>query len=289
MGVPFEELAGSPQIRVGTEGLTAVRMFRVAWDHWQSFLQELVGHYRLVGGQWTFVDPQPFPGMPNLVVQRVEIEPFEPALPDQQILNDPARGLNTYSQSGAKVTAWYENLVEQDPDALGRLPKVPKGTFLTYESRSSLEYVLTSARIWRWDMPDPQPLTSDNAPGVLTPHTLIKLTWHRVPYPPWNAIRALRGHVNATPFLGAPAETVLFTGARIKRQFHFYQRGGFWKVEYYFQETARFLSDGTPVGWNHYFKDTPALGEHWIRIVDDLGRPPYPVADFSNLFVFGYP
>ncbi len=286
----IEELAGSPRLTVTQEGTTAVRFFRVSWDRWPSFVRELVGEYQLVGDQWVFREPQPFPGMPNLVVERVEIKPFEPALPDLQSFFQSDRDLNRYDQSGAHVTVWYGNPFEKDVKISTKLPKIPKGTYLTYESTFSLEYVATAARIWRWDLPGQEtPLLADNAPGLVVPNTLIKLTWHRVAYPPWDAIRHLRGHVNASVFMNNPPETVLFVGAKIKREFHFFQLGGFWKVEYHFLQTARFLKDGTPAGWNHCFKDDPVQGEYWIRVVDTQGNPPYPLGDFSQLFSFGVP
>jgi hypothetical protein len=50
------------------------------------------------------------------------------------------------------------------------------------------------------------------------PLTIMTLTFHKLPYMPMTAVRALRGKVNDATFLGAPAGTVLFKGAKINRE-----------------------------------------------------------------------
>ena len=287
MAVAFEELEGSPRLEIGEEGILARRWFRVSWQDWPQLARQLLGFYRVVGGQWVFEPPEPFPGFPNLLVERLVVEPFEPAVPDQQTLSSPRQGTNRYSQSGARVTAEYRTQFDADNRPRNKLPKVPEGTYLTYEIDHGLEALVTPARLWHWDDPPQNPkLAPDEVPAVFIPHTVVKLRWHRVASPPWEAIRALRGCVNAAEFLGSPPESLMFLGAKVKRQFHFFQTGGFWNVEYRFRETARSLSDGTPVGWNHLFKEEPVGGEHWVRVLDSQSRPPYKPADFSALFHF---
>ncbi len=290
MSVPFEELEGSPQLEITQQGIVARRRFRVAWDQWPSFARQLVGYYRVVGGRWVFEPPEPFPGFPNLLVQHLRVEPFEPAVPDKQNLLRPRSGINRYGQAGALVEAEYRTLYDADNQPRSKLPKVPDGTYLTVEIDHALETLVTPSRLWHWDDP-PQnpPLSPDTPVGMLIPQTVLKLRWYRVAMPPWNAIRDLRGCVNATEFLDSPPETLLFLGAEVKRQFHFFQEGGFWCVEYRFQETSRFLSDGTLVGWNHLFKEQPVGGEHWVRVLDSQSRPMHRPVDFSPLFQFQSP
>jgi hypothetical protein len=48
----------------------------------------------------------------------------------------------------------------------------------------------------------------------------MTLTFLKVPYMPMTAVRATRGRVNNATFLGSPAETVLFKGAKTSREFN---------------------------------------------------------------------
>jgi hypothetical protein len=52
------------------------------------------------------------------------------------------------------------------------------------------------------------------------PITILTLTFVKLPYLPMAAVRACRGRVNNATFLGSPAETVLFKGAKTHREFN---------------------------------------------------------------------
>lgn len=288
MAVSFEELAGSPTIRVDEDGTQAVRRFRVAWSDWLPFARELVGEYRVTGGAFAFIPPKAFPGFANMLVQELEIEPFEPGGPDGAAVGTLTSGVNQYPSGGALVTATYGAMFDADSDARPDLPDPPDGTYLSYKADLGSQTMATPGRTWRWsDSPDFPALPPDIQPNVHVAEGSFELTWHRVALPPWNVIRASRGKVNAAPFVGSPAGTVLFVGAKITREFHIFQLGGFWKVRYSFLESTRALSTGNLVGWNYFYKETPVGGEHWVAIADEDGNPPYAAADFSTLFTFG--
>ena len=82
MSVAFEELEDSPRIHIREQGTLATRVFRVAWDDWRQFVEALLGSYQIVGCSYVFVPPLEFPGLPNLVVSDVRIEPFADHLRD---------------------------------------------------------------------------------------------------------------------------------------------------------------------------------------------------------------
>lgn len=288
MPTNFEELEGSPRFEIHDGETMAVRTFRVAWNDWPAFARELVGRYDVRGGQYYFVPPLGLPGFAHLLVSDVEVEPFEPSCPDGSAVRSLYSGANSYPAAGAKVTATYRTRFDEDNAPRAKLPKVPRGTFLTYETELAAEYLATPARTWRWDAaPDFLPLAPDLHPGVLLPQALFRITWHRVALPPWDLIRLLRGRVNESEFLGAPPGTVLFLGARAKREFTFQAGAGFWRVEYAFQENVKVLSTGGQVGWNHLYREMPIDGEHWNAIADADGNPPYADGNFANLFTFG--
>jgi hypothetical protein len=285
--IAFEELEGSPTIRISQQGAAAVREFRCAWDDWPALVRLLVGHFDLVGASPTFSAPLEFPGVPNLVVSEIAVEPFDGGAPDGSEVSNLTSGTNRYLLAGARVTATYRTLFDAAGAARGDLPSVPEGTFLTYEAELGTEVQSLPGRTWHWvDSPDNPPLLADQGPALLVPSGTFHLTWQRVPLPPWGAIRELRGTVNDAAFVGSPAGTVLFLGATVERQFPFSPSGGFWEISYTFAERTIALDGGGTVGWNYQYKETPVSGEHWVAIADDSDNPPYRAGDFSALFAF---
>ncbi len=288
MAVSFEELAGSPTIRVNEDGTRAVRRFRIAWSDWLSFARELVGEYQVTGGSFVFIPPKSFPGFSNMLVQELDVEPFEPSGPDGADVGTLTSGVNQYPTGGALVTATYAAMFDTDNDSRPDLPELPEGTYLSYKADLGSQCQATPGRTWRWqDPPDYPSLPPDIQPDVQIAEGSFELTWHRVPLPPWDVIRALRGKVNSSTFVGSPPGTVLFVGAKITREFHIFQTGGFWRVRYSFLESTRELSTGSLVGWNHFYKETPVSGEHWVAIADEDDNPPYASADLTQLFSLG--
>ena len=193
-------------------------------------------------------------------------------------------GTNRYPDAGAKVTARYRTLFDSDNRPRADLPGVPDGTYLTFSADMGTDGISTPGRIWKWDNVGEKQLAPDRNPKILVPTTTYRLTWHRVAMPAWSAISALRGHVNQSAFLGSTAETVMFSGARIAREFQFIEDGGFWKVEYIFIERTVPLGGGGVGGWNHRYNE--ADGD-WVKIKDGNSNPPHRLADFSTLFQFG--
>ncbi len=288
MAVAFEELEGSPRFEIRDDETLAVRTFRVSWNDWPQFAQQLVGRYEVRGGQYYFVPPLRLPGFAHLLVSELEVEPFEPSCPDGAAVRTLVSGMNRYPGGGAKVTAIYRTRFDEDNAGRSKMPKVPLGTYLTFRADLAAEYLSTPGRTWRWNAPPDFPAVApDVQPGRLLPQSLFHLTWHRVALPPWDAMRGLRGTVNDAEFLGSPPGTVLFLGAKVRRVFQFLAAGGFWRVEYTFQENVKELSDGSKVGWNHFYRETAVNGEHWVGIADEDGNPPYPSASFAPLFTFG--
>lgn len=287
MSISFEELEGSPTINITQQGTTALRLFRVAWDDWPAMVRELIGHYELVGSQARFSAPLEFPGVGNLVVAEISVEPFDPGNPEGSELASLSAGANRYPAAGARIAATYRTLFDSTLAARSDLPAVPAGTYLTYDGQLSAEFQAVAGRTWHWTAAGNPPLAPDQNPALLVPSGSFHLSWLRVALPPWQKIRELRGRVNNATFVGAPAGTVMFLGATVDRQFPFSPSGGFWSVTYSFAEKAIALSGGGTAGWNHQYKETPVSGQHWIAIADDSGNAPYPQADFSQLFQFG--
>jgi hypothetical protein len=287
MTVAFEELEGSPLVRIAEQGTAAERLFRTAWDDWPALASELIGSYATVGREFVFSPPIEFPGMPNLVAAEIAIEPLDGGRPEGDEASTLTSGTNKYPHAGALVRAVYRTAFDADNMPRRDMPAVPEGTYLTFASGVSTRFHTIRGRVWHWvDPPTNAKLTTDVNPGVLIATGETRLAWRRVPLPPWDAIRRLRGTVNDSPFLGSPEQSVLFLGAKATRHFQFASSGGFWTVEYEFRERTLPGYDGAIVGWNREYRETPLDGEHWIAIADDSGNPPYRLGDFSELFQF---
>lgn len=278
MSVSFEELEGSPSVVMSSSGTEAKRSFRVAWDGWQEFAEQLAGGWRRVGGQFELIEPLPFPGLSAVIVDRIEVVPMDPHNPRGDDILTLQVGTNSYPAAGARITVTYRSLGNEDTANSGedKVDIIP-GTILTYHSDLGAEYMTTPGRAWYWEGTG-EKLPGDVNPGVLMPTGSYTLKWDRVANPPWAAIRSLRGKVNNQAFYNAAAGTVLFLGARASRKFEFMRNASLWKIEYAFAERAQ--------PWNKFFK----AGDGWTAIKDDPGgggNPPYDSGDFNGLFLFG--
>ncbi len=286
MAIVFEELDQSPQIRFRDGRFLATRRFKIDWADRFAFLLELYGGYRVVGGTFVFTPPATFPGVPQALVTQVEIEPFPPDRPDGSGVVSLGSATNAYD--AALVTAIYEIPFDLGNDARPDLPEVPNGTYLTYRADLGAEMTTTPGRTWRWNIGGLPALEGDRFPGRIVPTEDFTLTWYRVPRPPWSAMSDLRGKVNDATFVSHAPGTVLFMGARTRRDFQVLD-SGLWRLEYQFKvrEVKSTANAQTLYGWNRFYREQADGGEHWLEIVDESGNLPYPSGDLNQLFQFG--
>lgn len=116
------------------------------------------------------------------------------------------------------------------------------------------------------------------------PITLLTLTFHRLSYLPATAIRSLRGHVNRSTFLGAPAGTVLFRGGKTARD---------WNTDGTTTQRVSLLFAERPIDWNKFLRpdalpydaDGTLNETAWDFVVDSLGNLRYPEGDLSDLVI----
>lgn len=269
MTVAFAELEDSPRIRVRSGEFEGVRRFLIDWQDWPLFLAELLGGVSVSEGDLVVGTPAIFPGAAAAVVEDVDVRP----LPDEAPLaTDP---LTLSSQTAvyqkAEVTVVYRMLDGNAGGSRGDLPSVVAGTHLTYESRLAAEQVPVAARSWKWQGSSVS-VPEDLCPRLLVAAEDIVLNWQRVPRPPWDAMRDLRGRINDATFLNYPAGQVLFVGARSRSELRF-GSDPLWRVEYRFQARSE--------AWNKQYRDAPA---GWQGIEDGDGNPLYETGDFSQLF-----
>jgi hypothetical protein len=108
------------------------------------------------------------------------------------------------------------------------------------------------------------------------PITIMTLTFSKVPYMPMTSVRNCRGCVNNATFLGAPAECVLFKGAKTGREFNtdgtVVQRVTLTFEERNFDQKWTWLPSGDDVTFR--------------AVADKNGAKMYKSADLSQLLNF---
>lgn len=285
MAIPFEELAGSPTAHFHDGSFTAKRRLLVAWDQSISFLVELYGGWRLIGNELSYDPPSNFPGVPAALVTDVTIEPFPADNPQASPGMTLQSSTNSYDRALLNVT--YGINFDLDNRSRSDLPAVPAGTYLNYRSDVGLESVVTPGRNWKW-VADSAALGDDVRPTIVTPTENFTLTWYRVPQPPWNAIRNLRGRVNDAEFLNFAAGTVLFLGGETRRDYQVLDTG-MWRLAYHFKvrTVASTATAGVQRGWNHLYRRNASASEHWLEIADQDNNRPYASGSFDELFQIG--
>jgi hypothetical protein len=284
MTVVFKELAGSPVESYDAHGMKAQRRLLCAYEDRYAVLATLVG-----GGELGNPAPAGYPDQPGVLAASVRIEPFEKKPDDQGTFDDVTSDLNSYSGQFVEVVVDYALV----GGSYAGLPEAEDGTLLTYHMNFGGEYVALPGHQLVWQSDGTLPVTPDAVPTLRVPIVEHCVTWHRVANPPWSAIRACVGAVNAAAFLGAAAETVLLDGAKAARQFtgldSLSQPQFGWRITYVFREkTLKILDDQQDqliYGWNHSYRAEANNQSHWDRLVDDLGNSLYRAVDFSPLFV----
>ena len=232
MAILFEELAGSPTVRFQDGSFAATHRMLVAWNQAIEFLVELYGGWRYVGGtELSITPPSHFPGVPQAFVTEVMIEPFPADNPHANPTITLESPTNAYDK-GISARFLRNHIRPRQPLASrfagGSQRHVPHlsgriGTRIAFHARPELEVGHRLGLV-----------RDDVRPTIVTPAEEFTLTWYRVPRPPWDAIRDLRGKVNSATFLNFAAGTVLFLGAETKRDFQVLDPG-MWRLAYRFK------------------------------------------------------
>jgi hypothetical protein len=287
MPVSFQELVGSPRVRILESGkVVAEREFKVAWSDWVAFVNELRGLYFSAATKGAvLVAPAYFPDNPALRVVSIAVAPFDDQSPDgDAAIVDLSAGLNSYA-GGARVRVEY-GVIDTGGDR--RKPPHPPETFLRWERDVGVDVLSIPARYWKWSG-GPNTILEDDLPiGVRVPVATHTLVWSNVARPPYDTIRDARGTVNADAILGAEPGCLLFVGAKIAE---IYQLDGTlrYTLQYMFAEKTVPLvaNPDTVVGHNFFYYGPGSGGENWFEVVSvGGGHAVYPSTQFAPLFQY---
>lgn len=269
MAVEYEELEGSPKLKITKEGQSAQRVLRVAWDDIDDFVSETFGIIYGAGETTVRQPPVPFPGKPWLFPESIDIEPMDGENPR----GTGPDGSCSYPHAGARVTVGYKTLDFEDDDE----------PYLSIRTSVGAEFLTLPKAGLKWDVTvDGLTSVSDEvAAGLLVPTIEHQLTLHRVAVVPWDSIRAAIGRVNSSVYSGVPAECLLFCGCELSREVGL-EGAKHWQIDYRFSERVVIDTNGDIAGWNHFYREAGA-SSGFYRLETAAGDPIYRLASFAGL------
>lgn len=240
------------------------------FDNWadsDNVMYSLLGKTTYIAGSVVKGGPHQHPLNPNLYCRAAEVvEGY-----GQPILN--TNGLPNYT-GGFKVRATYRMGTldgqinpSDDPNNFNQIDPTTPLLWCTQEIDHETEVITVPNHSYKWSTG----LIANIPIKVEIGLTIMKLTFHQLPYMPMGVARNLRGRINSKTFLGASKGTVRFRGATTIRDFS---------------------SDGTVVqkvamtfverdyDWNYYLRPDSFT---WDTINDGAGNHPFMYADLTPL------
>lgn len=258
---------------------SAKRVVRVdSWTDVDTAVLELAGTAYTAAGNLVVVNPAQYPGKSQLWLSRITVK----AMGDTDCIGSlDANGAPT-CPNGGMLTLDYKtpNFSEQE------IQNPPTGTILTINRSMSLEIVAEENSGLYWGTSPVGLVESDVKITSSIAIGDIRITWHRVTNPPWDAIYAAQGLVNDDTFVGLDAEQVMFVGVQDQRQ---YQTDGtsMWSLTYQFSVRIPKFNNGSGTtvegGWNHYPRSKEsrgASGAHFQKVYRSS-----TIADANLLFL----
>ena len=262
--VDYEEVDGSPVEALADRGFEATRTLECAFADRLTLAQELRGGLRLVGEEWVYTPPQPYPHYPAARAQDVRIEPFGATVAG----GDPHA--IAYSLARLSVVYRVPDHGETGPEALASESLEPVVEFLT----------MPHEKLY-WDAGGSQMLCESEAPGrLLRMVDWVYIRYKLITIPPGTL--ELVGKVNNVELVSTtlglvfPPQTLLYNPPQLEREV---TTDGVktWKVTY--RLTYR------PETWNKF----PRGGSEVMQTIykaDGGGFSPfqpYEPADFSPI------
>ncbi len=297
-GISYEEIK-PPQYKFSRDGISATRTLKIAWDDIERFASEAFPPGVVTSGGNIVPATQVFPGKSYLILNNLDVTPFDEEYPDTNDFNGVAT-----CPSGAIATLSYETQTFKEGEPLGDGENEDGLAIFSHALQIGGEYLQLPASSLRWSKkaadPDDEELNQfeDLQAGKLIPLIEHVVTLYRVPELPLETIISKIGRINIQydELFQAPAETLLFLGCNASRKVTT-DGAEAWELEYRFSQRVMWqyytdldgndLGDPLAVGWNHFMD--PKLG-FWRKLYIKNGDTIYATTDnFMALFYPGIP
>jgi hypothetical protein len=241
------------------------------FDNWadsDNVLISLLGATTYVNGNLVRIPPHQHPLAPYCFCQQASVvEGYGGPL-----LN--AAGYPQY-QGGFKVKASYRPFtligeIDYSQDMQNQIDPTTPVLWCTQELDFDTDVFSLPNHKFKWVTDN----TAANVPfRVEVGVTVMKLTFHRVPYMPVGIIRQLRGRLNSVKFLGAAAGTVRFRGGTTTREF---------STDGSVNQKVSLVFAERDVPWDQFFRPDKMA---WDTMQDAAGNTGYYRADLSPLIL----
>lgn len=299
------------------QGATAMRVLRIAGKDIEQFLQELFGATFIASMGFQMTKRAAHPHHAWLLAHGVRFEPFPPEDQPHAAFavseDDPVDGDTqvsiyadvdyAYEYVRAIVTYRGQHITGTWPE--GKDPNQATKTYLTYQQQCTSEVMTLPKSGFLWET-GRTALPPDVRAGIIIPTKTHTYDWHMVSDPPWSFIWWVNGKVNDSEVWGWPAETLLFDGCTVQREFDSEGVNVYWQLTYTILEKymVEVLDPDDPehvinVGWNHVYRTMPAGQQNtwdtWDKPIragtgtdaDNPAKYMYETADFAELFRIG--
>lgn len=273
--VPYDILADGYKIRGGRdEPMKATVPYLVFWRDAFAFYAQVLGQTSTsvpVAAAIVRTSGHQLPAAPGLYAATAEIEPC--GADGAALISATHKGTAPGEYfSHAKVVVEYSapSYDQGTPDPLRQLDPDNPITYCEQEVESKARFDTERASGWEFGPSDPVP--GDFA--RLTVESRVVLTFPRVPYMPWRALRPYVGRINSVPIFDCDVGTLLLEEMRLKAN-----------------ETNQGLA-GTSTqlvfaqqehDWNKLRKRDGSLA--LVRNKSDTSKRPYEYKDFRQLFL----
>lgn len=259
-GIPYTLMAGYPKIICEPNKITGTEKYQLDWSN----LVALGIEYMRYGSVGTFLPlPMQMPGFPGLYCNKIELEPFIDDLPGEH---------NIVLSSGQEWKNYCVAVLSYSTIE----PRETQGN-VEFSRATTLggQFIELSTISANWENPDVNGITAVREANVrigkFEPTFDHTFSIERLTSVPWNTMRSLIGRVNNATLLGAPAETIMFSGAELRAKTT--MSGTTYQLDYKVSER--------PTNWNKFYRETSGAYEY----VTWNGNKAYLLGDLSQLFL----
>lgn len=237
------------------------------WSQSDAVINDLMGITTRFAGITTRNTPHQHPLSPNLYCTSAHAEGASG--PKLNPLGYPGYTGAYFVRATYRGRSWQGVLQpSDDPGGNEQIDPSTPQLWCTQELDFDTETVVVPNHNFVWD-------SDGTATGVplkaMVGLTIMRLTFHRVPFIPMPQFRTYRGHINSTVFLGAPVGCVLFKGGSTTREL---------STDGTVNQRVSLTLIEREQNWNKYLRRSTIT---WDTMRDSLGGKTYQSKNLNGL------